>query len=52
MYSHTLFFSKCENHDQGILTMKPQPAVFEEYKIRRVYDEDTETGLFLKGSWI
>jgi DNA-damage-inducible protein D len=26
--------------------MKPQPAIFEEYEIRRVYDEDTETWWF------
>lgn len=26
--------------------MKPQPALFEEYEIRRVYDEDTETWWF------
>jgi len=26
--------------------MKPQPAIFEEYEIRRVYDEATETWLF------
>ena len=26
--------------------MKPQPAIFEEHKIRRVYDEATETWLF------
>lgn len=26
--------------------MKPQPALFEEHEIRRVYDEATETWLF------
>ena len=26
--------------------MQPQPAIFEEYEIRRVYDEATETWLF------
>jgi len=26
--------------------MKPQPAIFEDYEIRRVYDEDTETWWF------
>ena len=26
--------------------MKLQPAIFEEYEIRRVYDEDTETWWF------
>ena len=26
--------------------MKPQPAIFEEYEIRRVYDEETETWWF------
>ena len=26
--------------------MKPQPAIFEEHEIRRVYDEATETWLF------
>ena len=30
-------------HEQGVLTLKPQPAIFEEYEIRRVYDEATET---------
>ena len=26
--------------------MQPQPAIFEEHEIRRVYDEATETWLF------
>jgi DNA-damage-inducible protein D len=34
------------NDKQGVLLMKPQPALFEEYEIRRVYDEDTETWWF------
>src|SRR5882724_5544286 len=33
-------------HERGVLTMQPQPAIFEEHAIRRVYDEVTETWLF------
>ena len=37
-----LFFSIQTNiREQGIMTMKPQPAIFEEHEIRRVYDEAT-----------
>jgi hypothetical protein len=32
--------------DQGVLIMQPQPAIFEEHAIRRVYDEATETWWF------
>jgi hypothetical protein len=32
--------------DQGVLIVQPQPAIFEEYEIRRVYDETTETWWF------
>jgi hypothetical protein len=31
---------------QGVPTMQPQPAIFEEHEIRRVYNEATETWLF------
>jgi hypothetical protein len=32
--------------ETGVLIMQPQPAIFEEHQIRRVYDEATETWLF------
>jgi hypothetical protein len=41
---HQLLFSGIP--DQGVLIVQPQPAIFEEYEIRRVYDETTETWWF------
>jgi DNA-damage-inducible protein D len=42
--SHRLIFPGI--FEQGVLTMQPQPAIFEEHEIRRVYDEATETWWF------
>ncbi|MDP1559407.1 MAG: Bro-N domain-containing protein [Nitrosomonas sp.] len=32
--------------ERGVLIMQPQPAIFEEHEIRRVYDETSETWWF------
>ncbi len=35
-----------QNNDQGVIVVEAEMTLFEDYKIRRVYDEDTETWWF------
>lgn len=41
-----LFFQVLRTESRGSFAMKNKLAIFEDYKIRRVYDETTETWYF------